>query len=151
MRRLLLTTRSLSVFVPCVLDASDAVAAASPIPHATPNATPAAHSPTDGEIDGLLRRMSSCWATRDPERFLPLLSDDFRSELVASDEESTRQFALRMGAPIVWDRAGEVEFISSGRAAVEVRQTAGDEIDQLRYLFVFEDGAWRWGGPARDP
>lgn len=155
-RRLLLTTRTLSAFVACDPQQS----ASSGVPVGTPRGgsftgpspTPATPLAADANaIDELLRRMSSCWATREPVQFLPLLSAAFRAELVPSGEDRERRFALRMGAPIVWDRAGDVETIDTDRIAVAVRQTAGDEVDLLRYAFVFEDGAWRWDGPADEP
>jgi hypothetical protein len=142
-RRLLLTTRTLSVFVACEQRARGAAPA-------TPVSAPPAPAGAS-EIDDLLRRMSSCWATREPEQFLPLVSESFRAEIAPNGEEGDRRFSLRMGAPIVWDRAGEVEVIADGRVEATVRQTSGDEVDLVTYAFVFEDGAWRWDGGAARP
>ena len=71
-RRLLLTTRTLARFEACppaararTTFAGAAAAIGTPSP-----------SPPDGAIDTLLRQMSDCWATRDPDRFLPLLSKE---------------------------------------------------------------------------
>jgi len=143
-RRLLLTTRSLFLFAACPLLASEPATPAAGIPIGA--STPPAPAPPDPAIDTLLRQMSDCWATRDPDRFLPLLSRDFRASQQPDDDDDVRRFTLRMGAPIVWERVGDVDRVSATRATASVRQLSGDNIDVVRYDFVFENGSWRWDG-----
>jgi hypothetical protein len=156
LRRLLFTTRTLSELVACpplgvsagseVRD--DGPAGAMPAP--SPRATPPPSTPPDGDIDMLLKKMSDCWATRQPERFLQLLSQEHRATQRPEDGDDETRFILTMGAPVVWELAGEVEWDGAGCATATVRQTLGDNIDELRYAFVFEDGVWRWDGIAND-
>jgi hypothetical protein len=148
-RRLLLTTRSLFLFAACPLLASE---------RATPTAgagrgasTPPAPAPLEPAIDTLLRQMSDCWATRDPDRFLPLLSRDFRATQQPADDDDVRRFTLRMGAPLVWERVSDVELTDATHARASVRQLSGDNIDVLQYAFVYEDGSWRWDGTSDGP
>ena len=147
-RRLLLTTRTLSSFEAC----PPAVRA-----RAAPVGTPAAAigtptlAPPERAIDTLLRQLSDCWATRDPDRFLPLLSRDFRARHQPADDDDVRRFTLGMGAPLVWELASDVEVIDATHATASVRQFAGDNVDILRYDFVYEDGAWRWDGMSDSP
>lgn len=147
-RRLLLTTRTLFLFSACPTETVERAASA-----ATPTgaSTPPAPGPLEPEIDTLLRQMSDCWATRDPDRFLPLLSRDFRARHQPADDDDVRRFTLRMGAPLVWERAGDVEVIDATHATASVRQFSGDNVDVLRYDFVYEDGAWRWDGTSDNP
>jgi len=163
-RRLLLTTRLLAGFAPCPTEPAVATpppATPAPVPTGpaspldvrpaltTPAAgggTPTA-APQTAAIDELLARMTACWATGDPQKFLPLLSAEHRATL-AGDADELRRFALTMGAPIVWERVGEIEPVDAGRVVATVRQTSGDEEDFTRYAFVVEDGAWRWDGNA---
>jgi hypothetical protein len=148
-RRLLLTTRTLFLLAPCPshLIARVAPAAGTPAADRTPPATGA----PEPEIDTLLRQMSDCWATRDPDRFLPLLSRDFRATHQPADDDDVRRFTLGMGAPLVWELASDVEVIDATHATASVRQFAGDNVDILRYDFVYEDGAWRWDGMSDSP
>jgi hypothetical protein len=153
-RRLLLTTRTLSTFTACPVQASERSDSGA----ATPRAASETPSPGDedddsrlaleAEIDDVLRQMSDCWATREPDRFLQLLSREFREAQFPADEDGLRGFTLAMAAPIVWDRVGEVSSLDETRATAIVRQTSGDNIDEAPYAFVFEDGAWRWDGAA---
>ncbi|MBA3450197.1 MAG: hypothetical protein H0T18_03170, partial [Chloroflexia bacterium] len=156
-RRLLLTTRTLSTFAACP-PANMVSIAGSPVSDATDaprgafaRATPAARAGADADIDTLLKQMSDCWATRQPDRFLQLLSQEFRDSQSPEDDDDRRRFALSMGAPIVWDLVNDVEMRDATHATATVRQTLGDNIDTLRYAFVFEDGAWRWDGIADSP
>ncbi len=117
-RRLLLTVRPLTVYVPCTtepypLDETDAAAsteelAATPA-GATPESTPvlAEASPieeggadesgevpggtvdTEAAIDALLAELSACWATGDPSRVMPLFSEVFLERLVLSGPPGT--------------------------------------------------------------
>jgi hypothetical protein len=148
-RRLLLTTRTLSLLVACPPQAQ-VLASATPAAGASPGATPLVSNAasTTPLIDDLLRQMSDCWATRDPDRFLPLLSRDFRATQQPADEDDMRRYTLAMGAPIVWERVSEVDLSDATHATASVRQVSGDTVDAVRYRFVFEDGAWRWDGIA---
>lgn len=153
-RRLLLTTRTLSVLVPCPTPALERQAIAIPEAPATPmalgSATPSFPSP-DEAIDTLLKQMSDCWATRQPERFLPLLSQRHRAEQRPVGGDAERRFVLNMGAPVVWELAGDVEITDGAHATAMVRQTLGDSVDVVRYAFVLEDGSWLWDGVADSP
>jgi hypothetical protein len=153
-RRLLLTTRTLAFFVSCPGATPVATPIASPptTPLASPAATPiAAVTTPDAAIDQLLARMSACWATSDPDRFLPLLSADYQASLLSNGADGLRQLLLAMSAPIVWDRVGDVEPIDVAHAVATVRQTSGDEIDYVRYRFSLAGDAWRWDGFAATP
>jgi hypothetical protein len=99
----------------------------------------------------LLRQLSDCWATRDPDRFLPLLSQDLRATQQPDDDDDVVRFTLRMGAPLVWERVSDVELIDATHAAATVRQTSGDNVDTLQYRFAYEGGAWRWDGIVDSP
>jgi hypothetical protein len=147
-RRLLLTTRTLFLFAACPPHTVERAASA-----ATPTgaSNPPAPGPLEPAIDTLLRQMSDCWATRDPDRFLPLLSRDFRARHQPAGDDDVRQFTLGMGAPLVWELASDVDVIDATRATASVRQFSGDNVDVLRYDFVYEDGAWRWDGMSDSP
>jgi hypothetical protein len=148
-RRLLLTTRTLFLFAACP---SDVIERATPAAatHTGDRSAPAP-APPDPAIDTLLRQMSDCWATRDPDRFLSLLSRDFRATQQPEDDDDVRRFTLRMGAPLVWERTSDVEVVDATHATASVRQLSGDNVDVLRYDFVYEDGAWRWDGTSDGP
>lgn len=168
LRRLLLGTLPLGSYVACT---PGPVGLDIATPGATPQATPVASggglfglltptapaSPgatdsatTDAAIDGLLAQMSSCWATGDPQRFLPLLSASFRQQFsIGSEaEQASAVDALNnaMSVPITWERAGETRTESDGRVSAVVRTTSGTDEQFVRYYFVFEDGAWKWDG-----
>ena len=146
-RRVILTTRSLATYVACP---AAAPSLASPV--AAAPATPVATAPpAESDIDAILARMSSCWATRQPERFLTLLSRDFRASLATDHAAELRRLALTMASPVVWDRVAPIAPIGPGRFSAKVRQTAGDEVDFVVYAFVQEDGAWRWDGVVAAP
>jgi hypothetical protein len=147
-RRLLFTTRTLSSFAACPSQTPASAAQASGTPVV---ASPEPQSAPDTAIDLLLRQMSDCWATRQPDRFLQLLSRDFQASQRPDGDDAVRRFTLAMGAPLSWHLAGEVEMADATHAMASVRQIAGDDIDVLRYNFVFEDGAWRWDGTADSP
>jgi hypothetical protein len=133
-RRLLLTTRTLTPFVAC-----PAVASA---------ATPVGDDLTS-KLEAVLTTMSACWATTQPDRFLPLLSRDLRQRFTTAADDPDR-LALVMNTPLVWDGAQDLTVIAPDRVAATVRQTSGDTIDVLRGEFVWQDGGWRWDG-ASDP
>jgi hypothetical protein len=159
-RRLLLTTRTLSVFAACPPPGpgNRPAAAATPARETirtahgdVVSATPATRVALESAIDHVLRQMSDCWATREPERFLALLSQDFQATQRPEDDDDARRFTLAMAAPIVWDRVSDVDQVDATHATANVRQTVGDNIDVVRYAFVYEDGAWRWDGTADAP
>ena len=156
LRRLLFTTRTLSELVACPplgVSAGSDIRDDGPTgatPAASPRAMPWPDISPDAEIDRLLKQMSDCWATRHPERFLHLLSQEQRATQRPAEGDDETRFILTMGAPVVWELVSEIEWDGAGRATATVRQTLGDNIDELRYAFVFEDGAWRWDGIADD-
>ena len=159
-RRLLLTTRTLSTFAACPAlqrEDPDSSAGTPTVGAGSPERGNPVQSVNDGqaspetEIDDVLRQMSDCWATREPDRFLQLLSREFREAQFPTDEDGLRGFTLAMAAPIVWDRVSEVTLLDDSRATAIVRQTSGDNIDEIPYEFVFEDGAWRWDGAVDSP
>jgi hypothetical protein len=159
-RRLLLTTRALSVFAACPPPGPVDTAAAAGTPtretirsasDEVGSATPATRAALESAIDNVLRQMSDCWATREPERFLALLSEDFQAMQRPDDDDDARRFTLAMAAPIVWDRVSDVDQVDATHATANVRQTVGDNIDVVRYEFVYEGGAWRWDGTADAP
>jgi hypothetical protein len=144
-RRLLLTTRTLAPFAPCPPPALiQATPAATP---PGPVATPVAPL-TEAAIDTLLAQLSECWATRAPDRFLPLLSQEFQAALQPGGRDDARRLTLLMGAPLIWERVGPLASRDATHATARVRQISGDEIDELPFLFVYENGAWRWDGIA---
>jgi hypothetical protein len=160
-------TVPLAVEVPASPEASPvAVATSVPEPSATAESplavlTPEqpAESPTPGggaesvdvsqiepQIDELLSQMTACWATGDPDRWLPLLSNEFRTALESSDPEFRTTLAASMAAPIVWERAGDIDVESATQVSAIVRSTVGTEEDFQRFVFILEDGEWKWNG-----
>lgn len=118
----------------------------------TPDESAAANGATPdaanvvSEIDDLLGQLTSCWSTGDPDLWLALLSTEFREALIASDVDFLITIQAAMAVPIVWERAGDVEIDSPTTASAIVRTTVDQEQDFQRFLFVFEDGQWRWDG-----
>ncbi len=98
------------------------------------------------EIDDLLAQMTSCWSNGDPEVWLALLSTEFRDALMGNDPNFLITIQSAMAVPIIWERAGEVELDSAIAASAIVRTTVDTEQDFQRFLFVLEDGEWRWDG-----
>jgi hypothetical protein len=98
------------------------------------------------QIDELLSQMSACWATGNPDLWLPLLSEDFRDSLLGGAGDFRATLAAAMAAPIVWERAGDITAEGENQVSAIVRSTVGIEEDFQRFLFVFEDGEWRWDG-----
>ncbi len=146
-RRLLLTTRVLVASLPCPPLAGSARAT----PPAGGEGTPQPSIDAEATIDDLLTRMSACWATRDPARFLALTSDAYRATVADGGPDAYRRFAIAMAVPIVWDRVEPVVLTDEAHANAIVRQTSGDHQDYGRYAFVFEDDAWRWDGVFGEP
>ena len=169
-RVLLLTTRPFTTFVPCE---TEPLAQTEVAPLASPEAvdstadtsttgaldvlTPAASS-ENGEavteetldqvapqIDLLLLQMTACWATGDPDRWLPLLSTEFRAALAGQDPAGfTDTLAAAMAVPIVWERAGDLSVENETGVSAIVRSTIGTEEDFQRFGFILENGEWRW-------
>lgn len=176
LRRILLSTKEFQLFVACVTPSNAQMVAASPEPEpdlestpepkgaspldvlaidATPNADDAQSgrdAAVEEEIDGLLAQLTACWATGDPERFLPLWSQEFRDSFLSGTEDENQaaigSLRAAMQVPITWERAGDIELTDDESAEAVVRTTTLDEEEFVRYLFVFEDGAWRWDGAA---
>lgn len=132
------------------------IAVVSDQPTASPGAVgpplPIAGSPApvkagfEPEIDNLLSQMTACWATRDPARWLPLLSNEFRAALIQSDPNFLETLTISMSSPIVWERSGEITIEAPNQISCIVKSTVGTEEDFQRFVFVFEDGQWKWNG-----
>lgn len=173
-RPILLTTFSFSKYVACATQPLTAaellgspvaspVAQPEPIPQATaqvPVASPAEPGPPlpgaqtggatslgfDTAIDDLLAQLTACWATRDPARWLPLLSTEFQQTLIQSDPNFLETLTVSMSSPIVWERSGEITIEAPNRISAIVKSTVGTEEDFQRFVFIFEDGQWKWDG-----
>ncbi len=114
---------------------------------AASTATPEPLSQTfETEIDNLLGQLTACWASREPERWLPLLSNEFRDALIASDPNFLETLTISMTSPIVWERAGELTIVAPNQITAPVQSTVGTEQDFQTFVFVFEDGQWKWNG-----
>jgi hypothetical protein len=98
------------------------------------------------EIDELLAQLTACWATREPERWLPLLSDAFQQALISSDPNFLETLTISMSSPIVWERSGDVTIEAPNQLSAIVKSTVGTEEDFQRFIFIFEDGEWKWDG-----
>jgi hypothetical protein len=112
-----------------------------------PPASPAAASLSfASEIDDLLAQLTACWASRDPERWLPLLSNEFRDALIQSDPNFLETLTISMSSPIVWERSGDITIEAPNQISCIVKSTVGTEEDYQKFVFVFEDGEWKWNG-----
>jgi len=173
LRRVLFTTSDFSTYVACTTAPID-LASNSVELGATPElddalsdliraeATPVSEgrnpgnssSSVDGQIDSLLAQLTACWSTGDPTRFLPLLSDGFRGSFIGANDQETSDMLSSLQAamqvPIVWERAGDVKKTGNNSAEAVVRTTAADQEEFVRYLFVLEDGSWKWDGSASE-
>ncbi len=98
------------------------------------------------EIDDLLAQLTACWASREPERWLPLLSDEFRDALITSDPNFLETLSISMSSPILWERAGEISIVTPNQITAPVKSTVGTEQDFQNFIFIFEDGQWKWNG-----
>lgn len=173
-RVLLFSTRSMETFVPCattqeMIDELNAEvpAVGTPIPASPesgsvlPDLTPPATlDPTsrvdpveatnlaqiESDIDSLVLQLSACWATQDPDMWLPLLSSEFRAALLAADPEFESTILAAMGSPIEWERAGDIQINSPTSVSTILKTTTGPEEDFARSSFVLEGGRWRWNG-----
>ncbi|MCO5220225.1 MAG: hypothetical protein M9947_01425 [Thermomicrobiales bacterium] len=160
-RVILLTTFSFSEYIACITapmsqatllgtPEADPPEVASPIAPATSLEMTGSPAPITidftAEIDNLLAQMTACWASREPERWLPLLSNDFRDALLQSDPNFLETLAISMSSPIVWERAGEITLVAPNQISATVRSTVGTEQDFQNFMFIFEDGQWKWNG-----
>ena len=100
------------------------------------------------EIDALLAQMTACWQTQDADKFLPLLTEEWQDLFLGSapEEEQRAQLEQLMVQPLVWERAGEVELDGEDDASVVVRLAIAGQEQFGTYLFVREDGVWKWAG-----
>ena len=98
------------------------------------------------EIDDLLAQLTACWASREPERWLPLLSDEFRDALITSDPNFLETLSISMSSPILWERVGEISIVAPNQITAPVKSTVGTEQDFQTFIFIFEDGQWKWNG-----
>lgn len=129
------------------LPASPIAASSQDAAETVPAASPEPLSATfEREIDDLLDQLTACWASREPERWLPLLSNEFRDALIASDPNFLETLSISMSSPIVWERAGEITIVAPNQITAPVKSTVGTEQDFQTFVFVFEDGQWKWNG-----
>jgi hypothetical protein len=170
-RELILGTRELDHFVSCQTSGGSEQAAASPeaSPEASPvasgesnlgtlavmqeDATPSPSSASGVEqgIDDLLAQLTACWATGDPARFLPLLTDDYAQSLLnagQSQDDLIRDLATAMGVPVTYQRAGDVTIVDDTHATAIVRTSNGEQEQFVRFRFALVDGEWKLDGPA---
>lgn len=153
-RKIILATRTLGVYVPCVttpLAALAGTSASTPVP-ATPSAsffakapTPAAATAADG-IDNLLKQVTACWSTGDPARLLPLFSNDLLTAIVKQTgtvQDVAGVIQPLMTLPFTWERAGDVQRTGANSASAVVRITLQDHEDFQRFNFVLENGVWK--------
>src|SRR5262249_2066060 len=113
------------------------------------SASPGAEGAIPQAIDALLSQMTSCWATGRPDLFLPLLTREYRAQLLqgnTSTDPIAALSTLMASTPYVWERAGEVDLVDATHATALVRQAVNTQEDFVRYAFALEDGAWLWNG-----
>ena len=137
-----------SVTAVLTTDASPAaIGSAESVPELASTASPEAASVGFAqEIDDLLAQLTACWASREPERWLPLLSDEFRDALIQSDPNFLETLTISMSSPIVWERSGDITIEAPNQISCIVKSTVGTEEDYQKFVFVFEDGQWKWNG-----
>lgn len=175
-RRILLGTRAFGSFEACAVQPMTALPlgleAGTPVPGATPLATPVGDIPSvavqeglpqgatpEEAIDALLRQGTGCWATQDPTRFLPLHSQKVFAELleVGPLPDVARDLQSFMATPVSFERIGGVNLDEAGtRAWAYVEITFGGEAIPQRMDFVQESGAWLFDtfflfGPSTPP
>lgn len=165
-RVILLSTFAFSTFIACTtppisVSALMGTPVAEPVPAEAVIASPVTGESTErdtlaspapvrldfaADIDDLLGQLTACWASREPERWLPLLSNQFREALIQSDPNFLETLTISMSAPISWERSGDITIEAPNRISAVVKSTAGAEEDFQRFVFVFEDGQWKWDG-----
>lgn len=160
LRRVLLSTNAFAAFVACFTAPFGAVAAQA-TPAATSGAaiqdllgglaTPVAATPdaastnVSGQIDALLSQLTACWATRDPQRVLPLFSQGLRDQLSAqsgSIDLVAQQLAPLMAAPVSWTRAGDLREDDATHVSAVIAIRVLDDETFERLSFVLVDGQW---------
>jgi hypothetical protein len=173
LRRVIFSTRAFTHYVACITGAATPVAAEAATPYAEATkpvdesgldilknlgATPEPAGGTAGtptadvtaQIDTLLKQMTACWATGDPARFLPLLSNAFQAQFLSGTEQQNldalNSLKAAMQLQIVWERAGDIDQTADTQVEAVVRTSAADQEEYTRYIFVKEDGTWRWDG-----
>jgi hypothetical protein len=160
-RRLLLGTRTLGGFALCETQPlaagrdDDPDATPSPddadrpaIPNLQPSTSgrqdPGDAAAVEAAIDELLLQVTGCWATGDPERFLPLHSEQVLEDIAAlgPPAQFNTQLAQFMATPLTFERVGDVELADPTHASAFVVLNFGEEEVPLEFQFVFEDGRW---------
>lgn len=158
LRRLILSTHTLTTYVECLTKPLSAAAtpAASPAAQATlsPNTqvlvpgvgTPKAGSASNQVIDQVLSQLTACWATGDPARILPLFSKNLLSQL--EQQAGSLQQVIQILQPftslqLTWTRAGNVSTSGANTANAVVKVSTDSSQDFLRFTFVVENGQWR--------
>jgi hypothetical protein len=156
LRKILFTASSLTPFVPCPVVSTGLAALEGEGKTVYEPSAQATEGSVEQQIDRFLAELTACWATGDPERFLPLLTEDYRPIFVSAgtDEgaedpsEQARALSSAMGIEFTFTRAGSVREVREGEATCIVRTVIGGQESLSRFRFVFTDGAWYWDGPA---
>ena len=163
MRVILLSSSELGPYTPCPVAPAGLGALATPMTPGTPVVADAATPITDpqsssgdvdAQIDQLLASLTSCWLTGDVSRFLPLLTPEFQASFLNTGVETenpsqqSRALASAMGAPLTFERAGDVREVREGEATCIVKTTLAGQESFARFKFVQVDGGWLWAGPA---
>ena len=155
LRVVLMTAGALTPFVPCpvVSTGLDALTGAGTTIY-TP-AIDAVAGPVEEQIDRFLGELTACWATGDPDRFLPLLTNEYQPQFLSAgtdeSEDASRQaraLSTAMGIEFTFTRAGDVREVREGEATCIVRTVIGGQEALQRFRFLLVDGAWFWDGPA---
>lgn len=170
-RRILFSTRQLTGFLPCATQPLAVDVPGSPVADASPEArvppvagapdeatsvpealgSPVASGTVETAIDELLSQMTSCWATGQPEYFLPLMTSGFQTQFLQSavgSDPISELATLMASTPFVWQRSGDVVMVDDTHATALVRQAVNNQEDFVRYAFEREDGQWRWNGTS---
>ena len=163
MRVILLSSGELGPYTACPVAPAGLGALATPMALGTPVVSEAATPITDpqsssgdveAQIDQLLASLTSCWLTGDVTRFLPLLTPEFQASFLSSGVEGenasqqSRALASAMGAPLTFERAGDVRQVRDGEATCIVKTSLAGQESFARFKFVQVDGGWLWAGPA---
>jgi hypothetical protein len=163
LRVILLSSSELGPYTPCPVVPAGLGALATPMTPGTPVVADAATPITDpqsssgnveAQIDQLLASLTSCWLTGDVSRFLPLLTPEFQASFLSSGvdtedpSQQSRALASAMGAPLTFERAGDVREVREGEATCIVKTTLAGQESFARFRFVQVDDGWLWAGPA---
>jgi len=155
MRVVLFTASPLAPYVACPVTVAGVEALdGGPAAVYTPS-DEATTGPVEDQLDRFLAELTSCWSTGDPQRFLPLLSDDYRPTFLSMGTDSSgdpseqaQALASSMGIDFTFERAGNVREVRENEATCIVRTVIGGQESLGRYRFLLIDGAWYWDGPA---